>query len=221
MFYNWIYHFHDYIPGLEIVRYISFRAGLAAITAFLISIFIGAKIIKILQKYNVSEDTTKKDSEILKDLHKSKKNVPTMGGVIILIAILISTLMWCNIFNIYVLMMIFTTVWLGILGFFDDYIKLTRKHSSGLAGTSKLLAQCSLGLILGLVLYFHFSNISDVKLVAKMINSLGANAKLMGEKAYSIEPQNLSKSSLIESKPLCIFLKWRNNSCGTDLSNNS
>ncbi|MEE8190777.1 MAG: phospho-N-acetylmuramoyl-pentapeptide-transferase [Candidatus Scalindua sediminis] len=161
MFYNWIYHFHSQIPELEVIKYISFRAGLAAITAFLITIFIGAKIIKILKKHNVSEDTTKKDSEILKDLHKDKKNVPTMGGIIILVAILISTLMWCNIFNIYVIMVLFTTVWLGILGFFDDYIKLTRKHSSGLAGTTKLLSQCGLGLILGLVLYFHFSNIND------------------------------------------------------------
>ena len=161
MFYKWIYPLHDYFQGFELIRYISFRAGLAAITAFLISLLIGSQVIKILRRYNVSEDTSKTDSEKLKDLHKYKKNIPTMGGIIILIAIIISTLLWCNIFNIYVLMVLFTAVWLGILGFFDDYIKLTQSHSSGLTSTSKLLFQCGLGLIIGLVLYFHFQNIDE------------------------------------------------------------
>ncbi len=161
MFYNWVYPLHDYFQGFELIKYISFRAGLAAITAFLISLLIGAKVTKILRKYKISEDTTKKDSETLKDLHKSKKDVPTMGGIIMLIAILISTLLWCNFFNIYVLMVLFTAVWLGILGFFDDYIKLTQKHSSGLTSASKLFFQCGLGLILGLILYFHFNNIEE------------------------------------------------------------
>ncbi|MFQ5964476.1 MAG: phospho-N-acetylmuramoyl-pentapeptide-transferase [Candidatus Scalinduaceae bacterium] len=161
MFYSWIYPLHNQIHQLSIIKYISFRAGLAAITAFLISVFIGAKIIKILEKYNVSEDTTKKDSEMLKDLHKDKKDVPTMGGIIIMIAIIVSTLLWCDLSNIYVLMVLFVAVWLGILGFLDDYIKLTQKHSSGLSSTSKLIFQCGLGLILGLVLYFHFIDIND------------------------------------------------------------
>ncbi len=161
MFYNWIYPLHDHFQGLEIIKYISFRAGLAAITAFLISVLIGTKITKILKKHKVSEDTTKTDSETLKILHKDKKDVPTMGGIIILIAIFISALLWCDLFNIYVLMVLFTAIWLGALGFFDDYIKLTQKHSSGLTSTSKLLFQCGLGLILGLMLYFHFNEIND------------------------------------------------------------
>ena len=161
MFYNCIYNLHDCFSGLEIIKYISFRAGFAAITAFLISVLIGAKIIKILEKYKISEDTTKTDSERLKYLHKDKKNVPTMGGIVILIAILVSTLIWCDIFNIYVLMVLFTAIWLGVLGFFDDYIKLTQKHSFGLTSKSKLLFQCGLGLILGLVLYFHLNGIND------------------------------------------------------------
>jgi len=145
----------------ELIKYISFRAGLAAITAFLISLLIGSQVIKILKRYKVSEDTTKKDSEKLKDLHSNKKDVPTMGGIIILIAVLLSTLLWCNIFNIYILLVLFTAVWLGILGFFDDYIKLTQSHSSGLTSTSKLFFQCGLGLIIGLILYFHFMNIDE------------------------------------------------------------
>lgn len=73
MFYNWVYPLHDYFQGFELIKYISFRAGLAAITAFLISVLIGAKITKILKKHKVSEDTTKTDSKTLKDLHKDKK----------------------------------------------------------------------------------------------------------------------------------------------------
>jgi phospho-N-acetylmuramoyl-pentapeptide-transferase len=80
-------------------------------------LLIGSQVIKILKRYKVSEDTTKTDSEKLKDLHSDKKDVPTMGGVIILVAVLLSTLLWCNIFNIYILLVLFTTVWLGILGF--------------------------------------------------------------------------------------------------------
>ena len=149
MFYKWIYPLHDYFHGLEIIRYISFRAGLAAITAFLISVLVGSQVIKILKRCNVSEDTSKTDSATLKDLHSDKKNVPTMGGIIILIAIIISTLLWCDIFNIYILLVLFTAIWLGILGFFDDYIKLTQKHSPGLTSGSKLFFQCGLGLIIG------------------------------------------------------------------------
>ncbi|MCP4412185.1 MAG: phospho-N-acetylmuramoyl-pentapeptide-transferase [Gammaproteobacteria bacterium] len=139
----------------------SFRAGLAALTAFLISLLIGAKVIKILKKYKVSEDTSKTDSEELKDLHSYKKDTPTMGGIIILISIIISSLLWCNIFNIYILIVLFTAVWLGVLGFFDDFIKLTQSHSSGLTSGSKLFFQCGLGLIIGLILYFHFKNIDE------------------------------------------------------------
>ena len=161
MFYKLIYPLHDYFQGLEIIRFISFRAGLAAITAFLISVLVGSQVIKILKRRNVSEDTSKTDSETLKDLHSEKKNVPTMGGIIILIAIIISTLLWCDIFNIYILLVLFTAVWLGILGFFDDYIKLTQKHASGLTSGSKLFFQCGLGLIIGLILYFHFKDIDE------------------------------------------------------------
>lgn len=161
MFYKWIYPLHDYFEGFELIRYISFRAGLAAITAFLISLLIGAKVIKILKKYKVSEDTSKTDSKELKDLHSNKKDTPTMGGIIILVSIIISSLLWCNIFNIYILIVLFTAVWLGVLGFFDDYIKLTQSHSSGLTSASKLFFQCGLGLIIGLILYFHFKNIDE------------------------------------------------------------
>ncbi|GJQ57295.1 MAG: phospho-N-acetylmuramoyl-pentapeptide-transferase [Candidatus Scalindua sp.] len=173
MLYSWVYYLHNHFSGLEIIKYISFRAGLAALTAFLISIFIGGKIIKMLKKYKVSEDTTKTDSARLRELHSDKKNVPTMGGVIMLISIIVSTLLWCDLFNIYIGIVLFATVWLGVVGFVDDYIKLKHKNVSGMSGRSKLIFQCGLGLILGLVLYFHFNNVEDgTKLIVPFFKEL-------------------------------------------------
>ena len=153
MLYNWLYS----INSLEIFKYISFRACLAAVTAFLISIFFGHWFIKRLRILKVGEDTTKTDSEELKRMHFDKKNTPTMGGIVVNVSILASVLFWCNIYNEYVLLMMFTLIWFGVLGFIDDYIKLTQKNAAGLSDVSKLLFQSALGLILGLVLYFHFS----------------------------------------------------------------
>ncbi len=153
MLYSWL----SSIDSLEIFKYISSRSCLAAFTAFLISIFFGHWFIKRLQTLKVGEDTSKTDSEELKRLHYDKKNTPTMGGIIVIIAILVSTLFWCDIYNGYVLLLLFTLVWFGALGFIDDYIKLTQKNAAGLSDVSKLLFQSALGLILGLILYFHFN----------------------------------------------------------------
>ncbi len=153
MLYNWF----SSINSLEIFKYISFRSCLAAFTAFLISIIFGYLFIKKLRTLKVGEDTTKTDSEELNRMHFDKKSTPTMGGIVLNIYILVSTLFWCNIYNEYVLLMMFTLIWFGALGFIDDYIKLTQKNAAGLSDASKLLFQSALGLILGLVLYFHFS----------------------------------------------------------------
>src|SRR3989339_1326443 len=153
LLYNWLYS----INSLEIFKYISFRSCLAAFTAFLISIFFGHWFIKRLRILKIGEDTTKTDSEELKRMHFDKKNTPTMGGIVVNVSILVSVLFWCNIYNEYVLLLMFTLIWFGVLGFIDDYIKLTQKNAAGLSDVSKLLFQSALGLILGLVLYFHFS----------------------------------------------------------------
>lgn len=153
MLYSWF----SSINSLEIFKYISFRSCLAALTAFLISIFFGRWFIKKLRTLKAGEDTTKTDSEELKRMHFDKKNTPTMGGVILIVSILVSALFWCNVYNEYVLLLMFTLIWFGVLGFIDDYIKLTQKNVSGLTDVSKLLFQSALGLILGLILYFHFN----------------------------------------------------------------
>jgi len=150
-----LYNLFSSVNSPEILKYISSRSCLAAFTAFCISIFFGHWFIKKLRALKVGEDTTKTDSEELKRMHSDKKNTPTMGGIIVIVSILVSTLLWCNIYNEYIFLILFTLIWLGVLGFIDDYIKLTQVKASGLTDSSKLLFQSALGLILGLILYFH------------------------------------------------------------------
>ncbi len=130
-------------------NYISFRTGLAFIFALLISTLFGRRIINYLQKKQIGET--------IRDLglegQMSKKGTPTMGGVIILLAILVPTILFAMLNNTYTLLMIITTVWLGVIGFSDDYIKVFKKNKEGLSGRLKILGQVSIGLIVGLTMY--------------------------------------------------------------------
>jgi phospho-N-acetylmuramoyl-pentapeptide-transferase len=151
-----LYHLFHYldqvfdIPGGRLFNFISFRTGLAFILALLLSTMFGRRIIDYLQKKQIGET--------IRDLglegQMSKKGTPTMGGVIIIIAILVPTLLLADITNIYVLLMIVTTVWMGLIGFLDDYIKVFRKNKEGLKGRFKIVGQVGLGLIVGLTMYF-------------------------------------------------------------------
>lgn len=137
------------IPGLGMFQYLSFRAAAAVITALLIGMLFGGKIIKLLQRRQIGED--------IRNLGLSgqmeKKGTPTMGGLVILGSILIPMLLFGNLTNIYTLLMIFSTVWLGALGFLDDYIKVFRKHKEGLNGKFKIVGQVGLGIIIGTVMW--------------------------------------------------------------------
>jgi len=138
-------------PGAGVFQYISFRAAMAVIVSLLISMIFGKRIIRILAKKQVGES--------IRDLglegQTEKAGTPTMGGIIILSSILIPTLLFAKLDNIYVILMIITTVWMGFIGFLDDYIKVFKKDKKGLAGKFKILGQVSLGLIVGSILYFH------------------------------------------------------------------
>ena len=153
MLYQWFFS----INSPEMFHPVLFRLGLSALTAFLFSVIFGKWFIKKLIALKAGEDTSKTDSEELKRMHSGKKNTPTMGGGIFIAALLVSTLLWCNVFNVYVLLLIFTVIWFGALGFVDDYIKLTRKNAHGLTDLSKFLFQLAFGFILGLILYFYVS----------------------------------------------------------------
>jgi len=150
-----IYYLFNYLqefdfPGAGLFNYISFRAGLALITSLIISITFGKKIIGLLQKQQIGE--TIRDLGLEGQLEK--KGTPTMGGLIIIGAILIPTLLFAKLDNIYVLTMLLSTVWLGLIGFIDDYIKVFKKNKKGLAGKFKVIGQIGVGLIVGCMLYF-------------------------------------------------------------------
>ncbi len=138
------------VPGAGLFDFITFRAALALITALVISFIFGKKIINFLQKKQIGESIR----DLGLDGQLQKKGTPTMGGVIIIIAIIIPILLFAKIFNVYILIMLLTTVWLGSLGFMDDYIKVFKKHKEGLKGKFKIVAQIGLGLIIGIVIIF-------------------------------------------------------------------
>jgi phospho-N-acetylmuramoyl-pentapeptide-transferase len=152
-----LYYLFDYIeknfdfPGAGLFQYISFRAGMAAVLSLLITITFGKKLIKFLQRKQIGED--------IRDLglegQMQKKGTPTMGGIIIIAAILIPTLLMAKLDNVYVILLIATTLWLGLIGFLDDYIKVFKKNKEGLAGRFKIVGQVTIGLIVGLTLYFN------------------------------------------------------------------
>ncbi len=138
------------IPGAHIWSYISFRALLALILSLIISAWFGERFIKWMKRRNISE--TARDVSI-DPFGVEKKGVPTMGGIIIIVSILIPVLLLGRMRNIYLVLMIVTTVWLGFLGFMDDYIKIFRKNKEGLKGKYKIIGQVSIGFIVGLVLW--------------------------------------------------------------------
>jgi len=138
------------IPGSHMWSYISFRSLLAMILSLVISAWFGEKFIKWMKRRNISETARDKDID---PFGEKKKGVPTMGGIIIMVAILVPVLLLGRIRNIYLILMVITTVWLGFLGFMDDYIKIFRKNKDGLKGKYKIIGQVSIGLIVGLVLY--------------------------------------------------------------------
>lgn len=137
-------------PGAGMFQYISFRSGMAVIFALLIATIFGKLIIRLLQRQQIGE--------VVRDLglegQYKKKGTPTMGGLIIILSILVPVLLFGKLDNVYIILMITTTVWLGLIGFLDDYIKVFKKNKEGLAGKFKVIGQVGLGLIVGLTLYF-------------------------------------------------------------------
>lgn len=138
------------IPGSHMWSYISFRALLTLILSLIISAWFGERFIKFMKRRKISE--TQRDASI-DPFGTQKKGVPTMGGIIIIVSILVPVLLLCRMRNIYIILMIITTVWLGFLGFLDDYIKIFRKNKEGLKGKYKIVGQVSIGFIVGITLY--------------------------------------------------------------------
>jgi phospho-N-acetylmuramoyl-pentapeptide-transferase len=162
MFYYLFYYINKTFnpPGFDIFRFITFRSAAAAITALLISLFLGPKIIKILKVKQIGESAKLEAPKT----HLVKAGTPTMGGLMILGSILIPTLLWADIKNIYVILIFVATLWLGSVGFIDDYLKVIKKKSKGLIARYKIVGQVSIGLIIGGIIYFapQFDKINSI-----------------------------------------------------------
>jgi len=170
---NYLFKYLETInfPGAGVFAYISFRSAMAVITSLIISMLIGKKIIDLLKKKQIGETVR----ELGLDEQYQKKGTPTMGGIIILASIIIPTLLFAKLDNIYVMLMLLTTAWLGMIGFIDDYIKTFKHQKSGLEGKFKIVGQVGLGLIVGLTLYLS----DDVIIMERVkIPDLTAREKL-------------------------------------------
>jgi phospho-N-acetylmuramoyl-pentapeptide-transferase len=137
-------------PGSGLYKYISFRATCAAVCSLLIAIFLSKKLIVLFSKRNIREEQ--------RDLgigHRRKKNTPTMGGIAIIFAIVLPTLLFAKLHNVYILLLLFATIWLGSMGFMDDYLKVRRNNKDGIAGKFKIAGQVVLGAVVSCTMFFH------------------------------------------------------------------
>lgn len=193
MFYYLFKYLHSLnLPGAGVFSYISFRSAAAIITSLIISLLIGKRVIQYLQRKQVGE--------VVRDLglegQYKKQGTPSMGGIIILASIIIPTVLFAKLENIYIILMLATTVWLGIMGFLDDYIKIFKKNKAGLAGKFKIIGQIVLGFIVGFTMFFSKEVIIVEKV--KVANlSLRERMELLDPKAkYPVQDEfNLERKS--------------------------
>lgn len=177
-----LYYLFDFLhskfnlPGSGVFQYISFRAAMAIIFSLFFSLLLGKRIIRLLLRKQVGE--TIRDLGL--DGQKEKQGTPTMGGLIILSAILIPTLLFAKLHNVYVILMIAVTVWLGFIGFLDDYIKVFKKDKKGLAGKFKIAGQIIIGLVVGMTLYLN-SNVVVREKLAKSDIRISSTTNVVDE----------------------------------------
>lgn len=214
-----LYHLFQYLdkvydlPGAGMFQYISFRSGMAVIASLVISLIFGKSLISFLKKMQVGET--------IRDLglegQKEKEGTPTMGGLIILGAILIPTLLLADLTNIYIIIILITTVWLGLIGFLDDYIKVFRKDKKGLAGRFKILGQVTLGLFVGLMMYYHpdiviREKVSGVSFIESMASQESGDLGTVAEGLFSKKDTKSTKSTIPFFKnnelDYSIFISW-------------
>jgi phospho-N-acetylmuramoyl-pentapeptide-transferase len=151
-----LYYLFEYLermyhpPGFGMVRYITFRSAAAAITALVIAFWLGPRIIRVLRKRQIGEAAKLEAPKT----HLAKAGTPTMGGLIVLASVLVPTLLWGNLGNMYVILILFVTMSLGVVGFLDDYLKVVKKKRKGLIARYKIIGQVSVGLMVGSIIYF-------------------------------------------------------------------
>lgn len=174
MFYHLLYPLRDLISGFNLFRYITFRSAYAVVTALIISIWLGPWIVKRLKRGQVKEKIRREGPRT----HYAKEGTPTMGGIIILLAIVVPTLLWADLTNRYIQLILGVTIGTGLIGFIDDYSKAVRKQAKGLVAKKKLAGQLLLGLALGIILYAwppapEFTTDTDVPFFKNLVLPLG------------------------------------------------
>ncbi len=174
MLYHLFTQLTQYVSGFNLFRYITFRTAAATITAIIISLLLGSFFIRVLKKYQIQEKIRKEGPQS----HLAKEGTPTMGGIIVLTAIIIPTLLWADLTNYFILMVLLVTVWLGSIGFMDDYLKAVKNQPKGMVGRKKLVGQVLLGLIFGLILLYFppnstFNGTTGIPFFKNYVLSLG------------------------------------------------
>lgn len=187
-------HKHYDFPGLRLFQYLTFRSSLSIILSLIITTVYGRRIIDYLQRKQVGETVRNLGLEG----QMQKQGTPTMGGVMILLGILIPTLLFANITNVYVILMIITTVWMGVIGFIDDYIKVFKKNKEGLAGRFKVVGQVGLAIIVGLTMFYHPSIVVRQTVDEKVVSTSSAPMVLRkkGETFYYSQDVKSTKTNV-------------------------
>jgi phospho-N-acetylmuramoyl-pentapeptide-transferase len=201
--FEWLDKYYD-IPGAGVFKYTSFRAGMALILSLVIALIFGRRIVRFLRNLQIGE--TVRDLGL--DGQKQKQGTPTMGGVIIIMAIVIPTLLFCRLDNVYVLLMLLATSWMGIVGFLDDYIKVFKKNKKGLPGVFKVVGQVTLGLVVALVMLY-----SDDIVVRMDKKTAEINQYQIQKTVYAADPQKGGRMrEMVHSKaPITNVPFYKNN----------
>ncbi|WP_312171562.1 phospho-N-acetylmuramoyl-pentapeptide-transferase [Chryseobacterium sp.] len=194
-----LYYLYEYltnhgihVPGLGLLKYISFRAGMAVLFSLTIALIYGKRIINYLR--------TKQMGELVRDLgldgQKQKEGTPTMGGLIIILATLIPVLLFTKITNIYIVLLIVSVLWMGAIGFLDDYLKKIKKNKDGLSGKFKIVGQVGLGLIVGVTMYFHPDiTVKRKYLDAKVVNRNNVEQNFMPTEKIAVSTVPFAKNN--------------------------
>ena len=187
-------HKHYDFPGLRLFQYLTFRASLSIILSLIITTVYGRRLIDYLHRKQVGETVRNLGLEG----QMQKQGTPTMGGIMILLGILIPTLLFANITNVYVILMIITTVWMGVIGFVDDYIKVFKKNKEGLAGRFKVVGQVGLAIIVGLTMFYHPNIVVRQTVDEKVVSTSSAPMILRqkGETFYYTQDVKSTKTNV-------------------------
>jgi phospho-N-acetylmuramoyl-pentapeptide-transferase len=204
-------------PGAGAFQYISFRAALALISSLIISLVFGKQIIEFIRRKQIGETIR----ELGLEGQTKKAGTPTMGGLIIIAAILIPTLLFAKVLNVYIVLMIISTIWLGGIGFLDDYIKVFKKNKEGLQGKFKIIGQVGIGLIVGCVFYFHPDVVIKERLTHNekiaWVNDNANSQQSLKIPLYSEKPTKTLKTTIpfFKNNELnySSFLSWACNNC--------